>query len=246
MGVSERVTRWADVIERAVEDVGAVELELGTMLALVATESSGDPDVVNRFGFVGLFQIGTPYLKDARAWLKKHRPELLREVPRTKRGLIGNARASAIVTAAYMRKYASRHKWEPHRIAAIHKGGAGAARKVLEVEDERDLSMREAVRWVANNWRRTKGSRKGELILGSSFYDYVYSSRHFDGHLDDYDAWARERESARDVAWVEEGDRVVGVAPPPEPVDHTPPAPAVVWGRWLTSIWREISKGGGS
>ena len=245
MGVSERVTRWADVIERAVEDVGAVELELGTMLALVATESSGDPDVVNRFGFVGLFQIGSPYLKDARAWLKKHRPELLREVPRTKRGLIGKPRAGALVTAAYMRMYASRHEWEPERIAAIHKGGARSGSKLKELLGE-GMTKREAIRWIADNWRYSSGRRKGELILGPSFYDYVYSSRHFDGHLGDYDAWARERESARDVAWVEEGDRVVGVAPPPEPVDHTPPAPAVVWGRWLTSIWREISKGGGS
>ncbi len=238
MGVSKRVIRWADAIEEAIEDVGAVKLGLGTMLALVATESSGDPDVVNRFGFVGLFQIGTPYLKDARSWLKKNRPELLKVVPRTKRGLIGKPYASAVVTAAYLRKYASRHRWEPSRIAAIHKGGAGAARKIIELEEERDLSMRDAVRWVADNWRYSRGSRKGRLILGDSFYRYVYDKRHFGGHLPDYEEWVRRRT-------VEEPDLPEIVNDEPDPEPHKQPAAGVVWGRWVQSILREMFRSAG-
>jgi hypothetical protein len=230
MSTSTRVTRWAEIIERAIEDVGAVRLDLGTMLAIVATESSGDAKVVNRFGFVGLFQIGTPYLKDARAWLKRHRPELLREVPRTKRGLIGKARASALVTAAYMRKYSEFHDWDPRRIAGIHKGGAGSAARLDRMLQE-GWELRKAVRWIADHWRYSKGRRKGQLILGSSFYDYVFSARHFAGHHADYQEWAQGWRSTRAQAEV--------VAPEPEPS-----TPRDIWTRYLSSVWRELTNGG--
>ncbi len=226
MGTTKRVTRWADEVERAMMDVGTAQLELGTMLALIATESSGDPDVVNRFGFVGLFQIGTPYLKDARAWLKRHRPELLKEVPRTKRGLIGKPRAGAIVTAAYMRKYSEFHDWDRDRIAAIHKGGAGSGDKLDTMINE-GWDKREAVRWIADHWRYSKGRRKGKLILGSSFYAYVFSSKHFAGHVADYTAWARNRPRQEE--------------PPTEVATPAEPTPQEVWTPLLKNIWDAIT-----
>jgi len=231
MSTSTRVTRWAEIIERAIEDVGAVRLDLGTMLAIVATESSGDAKVVNKYGFVGLFQIGTPYLKDARAWLKRHRPEMLKEVPRTKRGLIGKARASAIVTAAYMRKYEARHEWDPDRIAAIHKGGAGSAARLKRLMAE-GKGKREAIRWIADHWRYSKGRRKGQLILGSSFYDYVFSARHFAGHHADYQEWAQGWRSTRAQAEEE------------APLEAEPTTPRDIWTRYLSSVWRELTNGG--
>ena len=219
MPVSKNVTRWAETIEQAVADIGAVRLDLGTMLALVATESSGKDTVINRFGFVGLLQVGTPYLKDARRWIKRHRPGLLKEIPRTKYGLNGNARASVLVTAAYMRKYSEFHDWDPRRIAGIHKGGAGSAARLDRMLQE-GWALRNAVRWIADNWRYSKGRRKGKLILGRSFYDYIFGSRHFAGHKADYDAWV------------------------PEPAPEPTPTPKQAWTRFLRSVWADLTKGG--
>lgn len=188
---STRVTRWADVLEQARDDIGAHKLPLAVLLALVATESSGD-DYADNGTFRGLLQIANPYLEDARAWIAKHRPELLHKIPEHKDDLLGNARASALVVCAYMMRYASRHQWTPHRIAAIHKGGAGSARVVRNLirsgHDEKS-----AIRWVSRNYRWTKGRRRGRLRL-PKIYAYAYGRRHFGGHIKRYLAWvSKER-----------------------------------------------------
>lgn len=208
MGVSNRVTHWADVLEQAVADVGA-EVDLGTMLALVATESSGDPHADNGT-FKGLLQVGGPYLIDAREWLERHRPHLLKEVPTKKGGLLGEPRASALVVAAYLRRYEMRHDWDPYRVAAIHKGGAGTA-KTLSRKLAAGLDLETALE------ETERERRVPNLEL------YVLGRRHFAGHLRDYSAWASEREDA--LYAEEEAARVEAMAdevPVCEPADEDP------------------------
>lgn len=177
--VSQSVTVWADTLLRACQDVGA-EVGLATLLALVATESSGDEHADNGT-FRGLLQIGGPYLTDAREWLSsKRRPAevraLLDEVPEHKDGLLGNARASAIVTCAYLERYEMRHGYDPHLVATIHKGGAGTA-KTVKRELDKGVDLRTAL-------ERAEESRGVPNLVR-----YVLHERHFGGHLRDYSAW---------------------------------------------------------
>jgi len=201
MGVSKSVTRWARELEQACRDIGADELGLGVLLALVATESSGDPRADNGT-FKGLLQVGGPYLTDAREWIARHRPAYLHEVPAKKSGLLGDVRASALVVVAYLMRYEMRHDWEPYRIAAIHKGGAGTA-KTLSRKLAAGLDLEVALE------QTERERRVPNLEL------YVLGARHFHGHHRDYAAWVEEREAARAEAMADD-------LPICEPADEDP------------------------
>lgn len=201
MGVSKNVTRWSDELERACRDVGvADELTLEIMLALVATESSGDPDVVNRFGFTGILQIGSPYLVDAREWFASsrrpaHIRALLDEIPARKSGLVGNVRASALVVCGYMERYEMRHGYDPYLVATIHKGGAGTAKTVSRLMGQ-GMSLEDALEEAED---RNPG-------LGN-LTGYVLDEKHFAGHFVDYSEWVAQR----DEQGVVEVDDAIGV-----------------------------------
>lgn len=112
------------------------------MLALIHIESNGNPDARRPgSGFCGLLQIGRSYAIDACDWLGID--------PIAPEDLLGDGRTSIDLTLAYFERYRARHDYHDTRIAAMHKGGAGASRRLARKMQRREhASTREAIEAV--------------------------------------------------------------------------------------------------
>ncbi len=91
------------------------------ILALIHIESAGRVDAISPSGqHFGILQCMNAYVQDA--------CERARQPVFPARQLLGSAELSVWVFLHYMERYAARHDYDPRRIAALHKGGAGTAK----------------------------------------------------------------------------------------------------------------------
>lgn len=171
-------------------------------MSLSEVESGGEA-LQDEDGYVGKMQIGDAYYKDAYEWIKPRFPDLVKDWMKPQRGarlsLRGDGPEPFIVAMAYFERYAKYHDYQPRRMAHMHKSGIGGARQVKKRIKKGDTED-QAFRWVSQNWRYTRGSREGKLIIPRA-YLYVTGrnintqkviERRFDQCWADYVAWCEE------------------------------------------------------
>lgn len=166
-----------DIIEardliKGEEDQHAIEFHF----SLLQVESGGREDLEDKDSYIGPYQIGNPYLDDARRYAGKQYPHLLHMIPDDKEALRSDTKTSALVVMLHMEKWQARHGWDMYRMAALHKGGVGTAKKIRS-KINAGMSVEEAIRWVSTKWRYSKThknpKKRGKLIVPRT-YLYVY------------------------------------------------------------------------
>lgn len=206
MGVARSVTDEVDNIRTARELLGLERSRhpLELWLALSHVESHGE-NIQDTDSYVGKLQIGDAYYEDAWRWLAKRHPDVIgaydlpaphkrvRMVTRTDDAL------PYVIAMAYMERYASRHDYDPFRMAGMHKGGIGSASQVA-LHMRRGKTVFEAMRHVSRTWKSKKTGR----LLVPRLYLYVTGRDAGTGRLAgefrfaqafrDYAAWVDAKE----------------------------------------------------
>ena len=100
-------------------------------LAIEQVESRGVVRRKERDCCVGLLQISQSYLDDARDWARRERPELVSVLPRRHLELRLEDAQSHLVMMLYMERYAWLHKYDPWKMALLHKAGARKTQEIL-------------------------------------------------------------------------------------------------------------------
>lgn len=203
MTAKEQVTQHADTILRARKALGLEEdkhpLEL--YLALMEVESGGRTDLEDRDSYIGPFQIGDAYLKDARDFglSRKQFADAAEDLPTSREALRSDVYASALTVMLHFERYNDRHGYNPLRMAAMHKGGVGTAKQITR-KINAGMSVERAIYWASTAFRYTSGARAGQLIVPRT-YLYVYGTdphtpglkeRRFVQCFADYEAWVEE------------------------------------------------------
>lgn len=120
-----RVREWLPTIQKCREDLGlsAARYSDATILALIHVESSGN-ECARRKGsrYYGLLQMANAYVQDACEYWG------VPVVPASE--LQCDGEAQILMALQYFERYRKYHDYQPSKVAILHKGGPGTAKRV--------------------------------------------------------------------------------------------------------------------
>lgn len=211
--MTQEVTEHVDDIIRARTLLGldSADHPVELYLALLHIESGGREDLTDQDSYIGPLQIGEAYIKDATEYANKHHPSVAAELPTNREQLRSDAYLSLVVTMLYMERYQGVHAFDPYRMAGLHKGGIGSAKQVKRYI-RRGLSVKEAHRRVALDWRFPEGHKRAGQRRIPFLFRYVYGEVAETGEKEPASRFAQAFKKYSRWYDQQKGNRVVEVA----------------------------------